>query len=163
MKRLNQIAIFIFMLALTACATTPTPAATATPTPLPLPSTLVETVPQMGSELGPKATLLVLFSGKMDRASVEAALTSDVAGGVLLNWVDDVTLAITPKAAYPADGQVTFMLAASAKDANGLALPEVFGKRGLQSGIQVIHKPGRAARQQRACSTAHAKRKTPHI
>src|SRR5689334_834789 len=110
--RFWYISIFMLILVSLACGTADIPfvqpAATATVTPLPLPPTVSETVPPLGSELGPKATLLMLFSDPMDKASVESALTSDFAGGGhLLNWIDDTTLAITPKSSYPADGQVS--------------------------------------------------------
>lgn len=118
----------VMLIVVSACGATNVPfvqpAATATVTPLPLPPTVSEMAPPTGSELGPKATLLMLFSDPMDKASVESALTSDFSGGGhLLNWVNDTTLAITPKSSYPTDGQVTFRLAASAKGANGLTLP----------------------------------------
>jgi hypothetical protein len=128
MKKFWQIATFALILILTACGAPGipflAPAPTPTATPLPLPPTVAETVPQVGSELGLKATLLVFFSEPMDRASVEAALTSDFTGGILFSWVDDVTLGLTPQTAYPSDGRITFTLAASAKSAGGLALPE---------------------------------------
>ncbi len=127
MKKLWRISIFALLLLSLACSTAGipflAPAATPTATPLPLPPTLVETVPQIGSELGLNATLLVYFSQAMDKTSVEAALTSDFAG-FLFSWVDEATLALTPQSAYPADGRINFTLAASAKAANGLALPE---------------------------------------
>ena len=128
-RRFWQLAILLLLLVSTACSLSDIPgmapaAATPTVTPLPLPPTIAETVPQIGSELGPKATLLILFSEPMDRASVEAALTSDFADGHLLSWVDDSTLAITPKTAYPADGKVNFTLAKSAKGKSGLALQD---------------------------------------
>ncbi len=128
-RRFWQLAILLLLLVSMACSLSdipglPTPAATPTATPPPLPPTIAETVPQIGSELGPKATLLILFSEPMDRPSVEAALTSDFADGHLLSWVDDSTLAITPKTAYPADGKVTFTLAKSAKGTSGLTLQD---------------------------------------
>ncbi|MGC1375819.1 MAG: Ig-like domain-containing protein, partial [Anaerolineales bacterium] len=122
-----QISIFALIFLLTACSTAGipflAPAPTPTVTPMPLPPTVVETVPPVGSELGLHATLLVFFSEPMDRASVEAAFTSD-AGGILFSWGDDVTLGLAPQSAYPSDRQITFTLAASAKSADGLALPE---------------------------------------
>lgn len=130
MPRLNSrflyISIFVVML-ISGCGVpnipSLQPAPTATVTPVPLPPAISETVPPVGSELGPKATMLILFSGPMDKASVEGALTSDFAGGHLLNWVDETTLAVTPKSNYPVEGQVTFTLAASAKSTDGLAMP----------------------------------------
>lgn len=127
-RRLLQLTLIILVMISTACSTASVslldPAATATATPLPLPPTIAETVPQMGSELGPKSTLLVFFSEPMDRVSVEDALTSNLPGGPLLSWVDDTTLGITPKSAAPANGQITFNLAASAKGVNGLAMSD---------------------------------------
>ena len=128
-SRFWHISIFMLILVSVACGTTDIPFVqpqpTATVTPMPLPPTVSETVPPAGSELGPRATLLMLFSDPMDKASVESALTSDFAGGHLLNWVDETTLAITPKSSYPTDGQVTFTLAASAKGADDLAITDV--------------------------------------
>ncbi len=134
MQRLNprtwQISIFALILIALACnvsappmpflAPTPTPTAT----PIPLPPALVETVPQSGSEIPLQAPLTVFFSEKMDRATVESALTSDFSGGFNFTWADDSILAITPKSALPPNGQVTFTLAVTAKSAAGLALLE---------------------------------------
>ncbi len=126
--RLWQIPVFLLVLVSLACSIglpdVPSFFATPTPTPQPLPPTIVETVPQIGSELPLQAPLIVYFSAPMDRASVESALTTDFTGGWLFNWMDDSTLTLTPKSALPADGQVNFTLAVSAKAANGLALLE---------------------------------------
>ena len=117
---------FLLVLVSLACSISapgiPSVFATPTPTPQPLPPTIIETVPPVGSELPLQNTLIVYFSTPMDHASVESALTSDFPEGFIFNWVDDSTLSVTPKAALPADGQVTFTLAVSAKAANGLAL-----------------------------------------
>jgi len=132
MKRLNlriwQISIFLLILVSLACNFSlpglPSFFATPTPTPLPLPPTIVETMPQIGSELPLQSQLFIYFSEPMDRASVESALTADFPGGFLFNWMDDSTLSLTPKSALPAAGKVNFTLAVSAKSAGGLALLE---------------------------------------
>ena len=128
MKPTLRIALLALLLVSLACSTAGLPffppEATPTRTPQPLPPAIVETVPPIGTELGLQATLLVYFSEPMDKASVEAALGSDFSAGFLLNWVDETTLGLTPKAAFPSDGRVNFTLAASAKSAAGLALPE---------------------------------------
>lgn len=102
-------------------AATPLPP---TPTPQPLPPTIVETVPPMGSEIPLQGLLTVFFSEKMDRPSVEAALTGDFPGGFIFSWVDDATLTLAPKAALPTNQKVTLTLAATAKSAAGLTALE---------------------------------------
>ncbi len=134
MKRPNpqlwQILVFLLVLVSLACSLglpgLPSFGAAATPTstPQPLPPIIVETVPPIGSELPLQSPLLIYFSAPMDKASVESALTADFTGGFLFNWMDDSTLALTPKSALPAGGQINFTLAVSAKAANGLALLE---------------------------------------
>lgn len=122
------------------------PAATPTATPQPLPPTIVETVPQMGSELALKGTLIVYFSTPMDKTSVEAALTSNFTGGFMFNWLDDTILAVTPKTPFPTDAQVDFTLATTAKAANGLAplesLTFSYKTAGLLRVSQVLPAPG---------------------
>jgi hypothetical protein len=98
----------------------PTPAAT----PVPLPPTIVETMPPVGSVIPLQSLLTVFFSEKMERASVEAALSGDFPGGFVFSWVDDSTVTLAPKVALPRNSKITFSLAASAKSAGGLALPE---------------------------------------
>lgn len=126
--RLWQLPILALILLSLACSLSvpgmPSFFATPTPTPQPLPPTVVETVPQIGSELPLQSQLLIYFSEPMDRSSTEAALTSDFPGGFLFNWVDDSTLALTPKTQLPADGQLHFTLAAGVKASNGLMMLE---------------------------------------
>ncbi len=125
-----QIMVFILLLVSMACTMSlpalpgVQPSATPSPTPLPLPPTIVETVPAIGSVISQQPVLTLFFSEKMDRASVESALSGDFPGGFVFSWVDDSTLTLSPKIAFPADSQVTFSLATSAKSTSGLALPE---------------------------------------
>jgi uncharacterized protein YfaS (alpha-2-macroglobulin family) len=125
-----QIAIFFLMLVSLACnlglPTAPglLPAATPSATPQPLPPTIVETLPQIGSLIPLQSALTIIFSEKMERASVEAALSGDFPGGFEFTWVDDSTLTLAPKTALPANSKVTFSLATTAKSAAGLALLE---------------------------------------
>jgi uncharacterized protein YfaS (alpha-2-macroglobulin family) len=134
MKRqfpLWQIAIFILMVVSLACnwSLPGAPSFFATPvpptaTPVPLPPTIIETEPPVGSEIALQPLLTIYFSEKMDRASVEAALSGDFPGGFVFSWVDDSILTLAPKAALPSNQRVTFTLAATAKSAAGLAALE---------------------------------------
>ena len=134
MKRrfpLWQIAIFILMIVSLACnlslpgvpslVATPIPP---TPTPVPLPPTIIETEPPVGSEIPLQSLLTIYFSEKMERASVEAALSGDFPGGFVFSWVDDATLTLAPKTALPSNKKVTLTLAATAKSAAGLTALE---------------------------------------
>jgi uncharacterized protein YfaS (alpha-2-macroglobulin family) len=136
MKRrfpLWHLAVFLLILVSLACnlslpglpSATPVPP---TATPVPLPPAIVETVPPVGSEIPLQGLITVFFSEKMDRPSVEAALTGDFPGGFVFSWVDDATLTLAPKAALPPQTKVTFTLAATAKSTAGLAAlePAVF-------------------------------------
>ena len=140
MKRRNSVwllAIFVLMIVLMSCRlnlpgissffATLTSTTTPTPTPLPLPPTIVETVPPVGSEIPLHSLLTIYFSEKMDRASVEAALSADFPGGFIFSWVDDSTLTLAPRAAMPSNAKVTFTLAVTAKSTGGLALLEPIG------------------------------------
>lgn len=127
---IGQISIFMLLLVSLACnlslpiATDVAPVVTPSATPVPLPPTIVETLPPVGSVIPPRSLLTIFFSEKMERTSVEAALSGDFPGGFVFSWVDDATLTLGPKIALPANSKVTFSLAASAKSASGLALPE---------------------------------------
>jgi len=120
------IMIFVSMACNLGLAQTPAATPTVLPiaTPLPLPPAIVETIPPVGSLVPPKSLFTIFFSEKMERASVEAALSGDFPGGFVFSWVDDATLTLAPKNALPDNSNVTFSLAASAKSALGLALPE---------------------------------------
>src|SRR5512133_1302873 len=132
MKRrfpLWQTAIFILLTVSLACnlSLPGLPAATPiapTATPMPLPPTIIETEPPVGSEIPLQSLLTIYFSEKMDRASVESALTGDFPGGFVFSWVDDAILTLAPKTALPASKKVPFTLAASAKSTAGLAALE---------------------------------------
>lgn len=120
-----QIAIFILLTVSLACNLslpgTPAFFVTPTATPVPLPPTIVETIPPAGSEIALQELITIFFSEKMDRASVESALSGDFPGGFIFSWVDDATLTLAPKVALPVDTKVTFTLAATAKSTAGLA------------------------------------------
>ena len=134
MKRrfpLWQIAIFILMVISLACNLSlpgvPSLVPTSVPptaTPVPLPPTIIETVPPVGSEIPLQSLLTIYFSEKMERASVESALSGDFPGGFVFGWVDDATLTLAPKTALPSNTKVTLTLAATAKSAAGLAALE---------------------------------------
>ena len=98
---------------------------TPTPTPLPpLPPTLAESDPVPGEELSPSGPLTLYFDQAMDRASVEAALSIEPSFESNLNWIDDATLELRPASPLPRDTGYRLTLAASARSAAGLALPE---------------------------------------
>ena len=125
-----QILIFILLFVSMACGLgLPSlpgiqPSATPSATPVPLPPTIVETIPAIGSIISQQALITLFFSEKMDRVSVESALSGDFSGGFIFSWVDDSTLTLAPKTALPADSRITFSMAVSAKSVNGLELPE---------------------------------------
>ncbi|HEY3312408.1 MAG TPA: Ig-like domain-containing protein [Anaerolineales bacterium] len=125
-----QIATFTLLLASLGCnllqpiAPNIVPAATPRATAMPLPPTIVETVPPVGSVISPTSLFTIFFSEKMERASVENALSGDFPGGFIFAWVDDATLTLAPKSALPVNSKVTFALAAGAKSSSGLALNE---------------------------------------
>jgi hypothetical protein len=69
--------------------TTPTEPPPPTPTPVPLPPALVESDPPQTVELPLDGPITLFFNQPMDRASVEAALTSQMLQPLEFNWVDD--------------------------------------------------------------------------
>jgi len=125
-----QSVIFILILISLACnmglpggapAVLPTVPAAPTAAPSPLPPTIVETVPPVGSQIALQGLTTLYFSEKMDRASVETALSADFPGGFVFSWVDDTALTLAPKAALPASSKVTITLGTAARSASGLA------------------------------------------
>lgn len=67
-----------------------------TPTPLPQPPALLETDPPAGSLIGPQQSVTVLFNQAMEKNSTQAALT-EANQDVVLTWVDETSVSITPK------------------------------------------------------------------
>ncbi|MGB8980250.1 MAG: Ig-like domain-containing protein [Anaerolineales bacterium] len=97
---------------------TPTPAV---PTPTSfqqsLPPALVETDPPAGSVIGHRSPITFYFNQAVNRASVEAALSSLPAG--TFAWNDDATLVFTPGESYPPNTTLKFSIADSVQSANG--------------------------------------------
>lgn len=109
---------------------TPTKAPTATPapptaTPMPLPpARLLERSPAPGEELPVNAPIEVTFDQPMDQASVEAAfaITPTVQGK--FNWPDERTMAFTPTTGLERGTRYQVTIAATARNAEGLAMEE---------------------------------------
>lgn len=111
-------------------APTDTPGATAhptstpaqpTPTPQPLPPTVVETNPLPGVEAPLDGTFTFYFNQPMERASVEAALSSEPALEGGYNWVDEATLVFAPDQPLSPDSEISFELGDGARALNGLS------------------------------------------
>lgn len=107
--RIRYLLPVLLVIASLACAlpfsATPTPQPTAeptasptppppTPTPLPAAPALVESDPPVNADLPLEGPITLYFNQPMDRASVEAALSSQMGQGVAFNWVDDATLIV---------------------------------------------------------------------
>ena len=120
------ILVFISMACNLGLAETPAPVITPTPsaTPVPLAPTIVETIPAVNSVVSPKSLFTLFFSEKMDRGSVENALSGDFPGGFVFSWVDDATLTLAPKNPLPTNSKVTYTLGAGAKSSSGLSIQE---------------------------------------
>lgn len=130
MKKLNSLwrVGIVILLVIMACSL-PGQALRSTPTPgpekrNPQPPSLVEMDPPAGSQISGRAPLTFYFSEPMERASVESALTSQPALAGRFTWSDDSTVVFTPDQPLPFATDLTFILAATVKAANGLALTE---------------------------------------
>jgi hypothetical protein len=73
---------------------TPTATPLPTPTPQPLPASLVESDPPQSAEMPLEGPITLYFNQPMDRASVEAALSSQLAQELTFTWTDDSTVVI---------------------------------------------------------------------
>ena len=97
------------------------------PTPTPavsLPPGIVEISPPPGAELPLQGPLTLYFSQAMDRASVEAALSSQPGIQSSYSWVNDSALTIQPKAPLPPASDFVLSLGSGARSAQGLALDQ---------------------------------------
>ncbi|MGB2955349.1 MAG: Ig-like domain-containing protein [Anaerolineales bacterium] len=104
--------------------TTPTITPEPTFTPQPLPPTIVETDPPLGSTINVGGPITLYFNQKMDKASVEDALSGDPELAGLLTWSDPATLIYTPDQPLPPNTTLVLQVDTTAKAANGLALTE---------------------------------------
>lgn len=150
-RRFSLITLSLVLILSLACslnlpaAVPPAPSPTPTPTALPLPPAIVESMPPVGSQIGLQTPLTLYFSEPMERASVEAALTSPNAPQFLFTWLDDATLQITPAQPFAADEDIQITLQSGAKTAKGLALPHevtlTYRTPGLLTVSQVLPAP----------------------
>ncbi len=88
-----------------------------------LPPAIVETSPTAGMELALDGVFSISFSEPMDRQSVEAAVHVQPGIGGSFSWEDDATLVFTPDQPLAPDSGVSVTVEASARAANGLAMP----------------------------------------
>ncbi len=108
----------------------PTKAATATPapptaTPMPLPPPrLLQRSPAPGEEQPVDAPIEVTFDEPMDQASVEAAFAISPTVQGTFKWTDERTVAFTPAKKLERGTRYQVTIAATARNAEGLALDE---------------------------------------
>ncbi len=135
---------------------TPTspPTPTVTPTPQPLPPALVEVDPPPGSRLPLDGSITLFFNQAMERASVEKAVSvqftdleaGDQIGMVDFTWLDDATLKLSPPVLWTQAVNYQAEITASARAANGLAMPEAVSIRYSTppplKAVQVLPEPG---------------------
>ncbi len=108
----------------------PTKAATATPapptaTPMPLPpARLLQRSPAPGEEQPVDAPIEVTFDEPMDQASVEAAFTISPTVKGTFDWPDERTVSFTPAKKLERGTRYQVTIAATARNAEGLAMEE---------------------------------------
>jgi uncharacterized protein YfaS (alpha-2-macroglobulin family) len=101
------------------------PLAAASPQPAgSLPPALVESQPPPGAEIPLQGPITLYFNQPMQRASLEAALSTrpEVAGD--LSWKDDKTLVFTPRQPLAPGSSLTLRVAALASSSQGLRLSQ---------------------------------------
>jgi uncharacterized protein YfaS (alpha-2-macroglobulin family) len=101
---------------------TPTLPPSPTPTPAPLPPDLVESDPPQNAELPLDGPITLFFNQPMDRASVEAALSSQIQQPLQFNWVDDSTVIVYLGAPLEPETQLVLELSDAARSAQGKPL-----------------------------------------
>ncbi len=101
---------------------TPSLPPTATPTPQPQPPALVEIDPPVNAELPLNGPITLYFNQDMDRASVEAALTSQMGAGLAFTWVDNSTVIVYLSAPLQPDTQLSLMVSDNVRSAQGKPL-----------------------------------------
>jgi len=94
------------------------------PTKLELPPTLVETEPIPGSQIGISQDITFTFNQPMDRASVEAAITSVPSLGGDFAWFDDQTVSFSPDQPYIPESKISITINEFAKATNGKNLQD---------------------------------------
>lgn len=94
------------------------------PTPLPptLPPALLETDPLPGAEIPLTSGITLRFNQSMERASVEAALSSTSGIEGVIEWVDDATLIYQPESALPPASEMTLTVGEAARSQKGLQM-----------------------------------------
>ena len=127
-------------------AATATPAApTATPMPLPPPRLLLRS-PAPGEEQPVDAPIDLTFDQPMDQASVEAAFAISPTVQGTFGWPDERTLTFTPSEDLERGTRYQVTIAATASNAEGLAMEEPaafdFSTTGLLAVSQVQPTPG---------------------
>lgn len=128
--------VFVLILAAFACSlprlsvtetpfsSQPTETPFPTPTPRPLPPALVETFPLQGEKLALDGEIKLYFNQAMEKASVEAALSSDPSIPTEIKWEKDTVLVLRPLQALQPEQKLRLSIAETAKAQNGLSLPE---------------------------------------
>lgn len=101
---------------------TPSLPPTATPTPQPQPPALVEIDPPVNAELPLNGPITLYFNQDMDRASVEAALNSQMGPGLAFTWVDNSTVIVYLSAPLQPDTQLSLMVSDNIRSAQGKPL-----------------------------------------
>ena len=107
----------------------PSPVGTAAAQPELAGPRVIETTPVHGAELPVDGAITLVFDRAMDHASVQAAakIAPDVAGRWA--WISDTTVRFTPTALWSRDTMYTVTVAATARDAGGIALSDPFSLR----------------------------------
>jgi len=95
-----------------------------TATPQPQPPALIETNPLPGVELPLDSGITLYFNQAMERASVEAGLSTEPIDFESLSWSDDATLTLRAERSLPPGAEITLSLNSSVRAASGLALPQ---------------------------------------
>ena len=101
---------------------TPTLPPEPTPTPVPLPPDVVESDPPQSVELPLDGPITLYFNQPMDRASVEAALSSQMQQPLKFTWVDDSTVIVYLGAPLEPETQLVLSLGDTARSAQGKPL-----------------------------------------
>jgi uncharacterized protein YfaS (alpha-2-macroglobulin family) len=101
---------------------TPTTPPSPTPTPQPLPAGLVESNPPQSAEMPLEGPITLYFNQPMDRASVEAALSSQLEQELTFTWTDDSTVVIYLSQALQPDSALTLGLDTGVRSAQGQAM-----------------------------------------
>ncbi|MFM8322547.1 MAG: Ig-like domain-containing protein [Chloroflexota bacterium] len=101
---------------------TPTVTPPPTATPQPLSPALVESDPPLTAELPLDGPITLYFNQAMDRASVEASLSTQMGTDLAFNWVDDSTLIVYMNQPLQPETAVSLNLSDAARSSQGKPL-----------------------------------------